>query len=170
MTETKILYQVTPELVTFIKECDKLGFKNNNSLDTMKFDWCLDMHGAWFATFDNNKIVGISGAHPFRDGYRALFRGAQLYSRPGGLSKNHMNCWMFYYHLPMVIDACINPIYVTTNIDNDASGKMLKLNKLYYILSKKGFFDLISTEEIYGVQQNIWKLNKEYYMDVRSRS
>ena len=162
MIETKQLYEVTSELTTFIDECDKLGFKNNNSLKEMKWQRTLDEGGCWFATFVDDQIVGLSGIHPFKDGWRALFRGAQLYSIPGGLSKNHMNCWMFYYHLPLVIDLVKNdPVYITTNTENDASGYMTKVDKLYKILCKKRIVDHVSFEFLNGVDQNIWKLNKE---------
>jgi hypothetical protein len=113
-------------------------------------------------------MVGISGLHKFRDGWRALYRGCQLYSIPGGLSKNHMNCWMFKYHLPIVIDLVQDdPIYITTNTDNDASGYMLRLNKLYIYLEKKGIVKHICQEMVRGVDQNIWELNKEVYLKVR---
>ena len=106
--------------------------------------------------------------HPFRDGWRALYRGAQLYSIPGGLSRNHMNCWMFKYHLPLVIDfAGDDPIYITTNTENDASGSMLRLNKLYHILEENGIVDHVSYEEVFGVKQNIWKLNNDAYLKAR---
>tara|TARA_B110000503_G_scaffold99799_1_gene149298 strand:+ start:32056 stop:32574 length:519 start_codon:yes stop_codon:yes gene_type:complete len=165
---THLLHSVTPELVAFIEQCNMLGYKNNNTLEKMKFQWCLDNGGSWFATYDNNRIVGISGLHKFMDGYRALFRGCQLHSIPGGLSKNHMNCWMFYYHLPLVINLVKDsPIYITTNTDNDASGKMLKLNKLYSLLEKKGLVDLKNKEQVFGVEQNIWKLNTETYYNLR---
>ena len=168
MIKTELLFKETDALIEFIRECDKLGFKNNNSLRTMKFFRTLEEGGAWFTTSVNDKIVGLSGMHKFKDGYRALYRGAQLYSRPGGLTRNHMNCWMFYYHLPMVIDLIgSDPIYITTNTDNDASGSMLRLNKLYYILEKNGIVDHISNEEIFGVNQNVWKLNNERYLEVR---
>ena len=168
MIETNLLFDTSPALIEFINECDKLGFKNNNSLEAMNFKKTIEDRGIWFATYVNDKIVGISGLHGFRDGYRALYRGAQLYSRPGGLSRNHMNCWMFYYHLPAAIDLVNGePIYITTNTDNDASGSMLRLNKLYYILEKNGLVDHVSNEEVFGVNQNIWKLNKERYLEVR---
>lgn len=170
MIETKPIFEVTPKLETFIEECDKLGYKNNNSLNALRFNWVLE-EGLWLETSVDGKMVGISGVHEFKDGVRALYRGAQLYSIPGGLTKNHMNCWMFYYHLPIVIKMYGDrPIYVTTNIDNDASGKMLKLNRLYDILAKKGFYDLVSTEEIFGVQQRVWKLNPDIYWKYRNAS
>tara|TARA_B110000503_G_scaffold137589_1_gene222069 strand:- start:1898 stop:2407 length:510 start_codon:yes stop_codon:yes gene_type:complete len=167
MIENKVLYEVSPELSAFIEECGKLGYKNNSSLDAMNFQKTLDEGGAWFATYVDDKIVGLSGVHKFRDGYRALYRGCQLYSRSGGLSKNHMNCWMFYYHLPLAIYCTNGPIYITTNTSNDASGKMLRLDKLYHILAKKTIVKHVSTEELFGVEQNIWLLHEENYIKAR---
>ena len=168
MIKTELLFEANEALLEFIRECDKLGFKNNNSFCSMNFFETIKEGGTWFTTSVDDKIVGISGLHKFKDGYRALYRGAQLYSRPGGLTRNHMNCWMFYYHIPLVIDLVQGePIYITTNTDNDASGSMLRLNKLYYILEKNGIVDHISNEEVFGVNQNIWKLNKERYLEVR---
>lgn len=168
MTRTDIIGSVNRDLEIFIEECDKRGFKNNNSLEVMKFHRTIEEGGTWFVTYDNDKIVGLSGLHKFKDGWRALYRGCQLYSIPGGLTKNHMNCWMFKYHLPIVIDLVDDsPIYITTNTENDASGSMLRLNKLYYILRKNGIVDHISKEEVFGVQQNIWKLNNDVYLSAR---
>lgn len=168
MVDTHILSDVTYELKAFIAECKDLGFKNNDSLNAMNFYQTLNDGGTWFATYDDKRMVGISGLHKFRDGWRALYRGCQLYSIPGGLSKNHMNCWMFKYHLPIVIDLVgDDPIYITTNIENDASGYMKRLNKLYFYLAKKGIVDHIEEAEVFQVQQNVWKLNKEIYLKVR---
>mgnify|MGYP006906284702 CR=1 FL=1 len=167
MNDTITLNKPTLDLMKFIDECKALGFKNNDSLESM----CFDEAEVWFATYDNKNIVGLSGMHKFKDGWRALFRGAQLYPIPGGLSKNHMNCWMFYYHLPFVIDFVHpSPIYITTNIDNDASGYMTRLDKLYHILQQKGIVDHISTEHLRGVNQNIWRLNVNVYEEVRSNA
>ena len=47
----------------------------------MKFDWCLDVGGMWFATYRNNDIISL-GIHPWENGrhfgtsersWRALF-------------------------------------------------------------------------------------------------
>lgn len=171
MITTNILRQSNYELQAFISKCKDLGFKNNDSLNAINFYKILYEGGTWFATYDGKEMVGLSGLHKFSDGYRALYRGAQLRCRPGGLSRNHMNCWMFYYHLPLVIDLVLDsPIYITTNTENDASGMMLRLNKLYYILEKNGIVDHVSTEKVFGVEQNIWKLNKERYLEVRGQS
>lgn len=171
MVNTQILKDVNYELKSFIEECRDRGFKNNDSLNAMNFYKTLNEGGAWFATYDDKRMVAISGLHKFKDGWRALYRGCQLYSIPGGLSKNHMNCWMFKYHLPIVIDLVGNdPIYITTNTDNDASGSMLRLNRLYYILEKNSLVNHVSKEIVFSVEQNIWKLNKEKYMEVRGEA
>lgn len=170
MTYTIELTEVTDDLLTFIQCCNDLGYKNNNTLTAMKFYHCLDEGGTWYVTYHENKIVGVSGVHPFLDGVRALFRGAQLYSIPGGLTKTHMNCWMFKYHLPLVIKRHLNtPIFITTNTNNDASGKMLRLNKLYHILEKKNIVKCEGEYLINGVYQNLWELNKEVYFKVRGK-
>jgi len=170
MRQTQILKQDSKDLQDFMQSCDNLGYYNNNSLQAMKFTWCLGLGGNWFVTYDKDKIVGISGVHPWKNGIRALFRGAQLYSIPGGLSKFHMNCWMFRYHLPLVIDMYPDkPIYITTNTETDASGKMLKLNKLYFYLEKCNMVEHSGEQEVMGVMQNVWRLNKQKYLDIRSR-
>ena len=46
---------------------------------------------------------------------------------------------------------------------------MLRLNKLYYILEKRGIVDHISEEELFGVEQNVWRLNKETYLNARGK-
>lgn len=170
MSITHTITTDNDDLQEFMQSCDKLGYNNNNSLKAMKFTWCLGLGGKWFVTYNKEKIVGISGVHPWRNGVRALFRGAQLYSIPGGLSRNHMNCWMFKYHLPLVIDMYKDKnIYITTNMDNDASGKMLKLNKLYFVLEKSNLVSHQGIDTVMGIPQNIWKLNVPVYLDVLQR-
>lgn len=167
MIYTTELTEVTDDLLVFIQRCGELGYNNNNTLDSMKFYQCLEENGTWYATYHNNNIIGISGVHRFLDGVRALFRGAQLYSIPGGLTKNHMNCWMFRYHLPLVIERHPDvPIFITTNTENDASGKMLRLNKLYHILEKKNIVNYQGEHFIRGVYQNLWELNNEVYLSL----
>jgi hypothetical protein len=168
---TEILFEANEDLMEFVHACKERGFKNNDSLERMNFFATIKGGGCWFATYDEDKIVGVSGLHKFKDGYRALYRGCQLYSIPGGLSRNHMNCWMFKYHLPLAIDIVNRePIYITTNTENDASGSMLRLNRLYYILEKNGIVSHVSKEQVRGVEQNIWLLNQEKYCKVRGEA
>ena len=168
MYTTNISHE-TSELLTFIDKCNTLYYKNNNSLKSMKFHWCLDNGGAWYATYDNNnEIISISGIHPFMDGYRALFRGVQFYSRDIGLSKHHMQSHCFYSQLPYQINFANNlPIYITTNVENDASGKMIRIDKTFHHLHRVGLVDHVSQENIFNTLQNVWKLNVEKYSAVR---
>lgn len=167
MTETRELLTANSDVLDFVEKCDKLNYKNNNTLNAMRWDWVYDNGGTWYGTYDKGSIVGLSGVHQFLDGYRALYRGCQLYSIPGGLTKNHMNCWMFRYHLPQIIKRFPNsPIFITTNTDNDASGKMLKLNRLYKILEKRGLVNKsLEDEKLFGVNQIIWELNIDAYQE-----
>lgn len=162
------LYEA-PGIYAFIKKCNDLNYKNNNSLKSMKFQWCLNTGGAWHTTVDNDgNIISLSGIHPFKDGYRALFRGVQLYPRNVGLSKYHMQSHCFYYQLPYQIKfANESPVYITTNTINDASGKMTRIDNTFRHLQRVGLVDYISSEEVSGALQNVWKLNVEKYNAVR---
>lgn len=166
---TNIITYDTPELHAFIEKCNTLNYKNNNSLKSMKFQWCLDNGGAWYTTVDNDgNIISLSGIHPFRDGYRSLFRGVQLYPRDVGLNKYHMQSHCFYYQLPYQIEfANGSPVYITTNVTNDASGKMTRIDKTFHHLQRVGLVDYIVQEEIFNTLQNVWELNVEKYNAVR---
>lgn len=172
MIETKQLdlaFATLPQMTKFLDECDTRGFMNNNTLAAMKYDWCIDEGGAWFGTFDNNRLVSLSGIHPFKDGYRVLLRGAQLESNHIGLNKYHMQSYCFHSQLPLQIEFADDyPVYITTNTLHDASGKMGRINKTFELLEKVGLVSYVSTEEIYYVEQNIWKLNKDRYLEVRA--
>jgi hypothetical protein len=54
-------------------------------------------------------------------------------------------------------------------MDNDASGKMLKLNKLYFVLEKSNLVSHQGIDAVMGIPQNIWKLNVPVYLDVLQR-
>ena len=164
---TKRIYTADEDLMQFILECDKLGYTNNNSLKAMKFDWCIN-NGAWFATFKNNKIISVSGIHSFKDGYRVMFRGAQLSARKIGINKHHMQSYCFYSQLPLQIEyAGTSPIYITTNVKNDASGKMTRIDKTFKLLEKTGLVKYVGCEEVFYTLQNIWQLNVDRYHEVR---
>lgn len=166
-TTTKRIYDADKSLNDFISSCDELGYKNNNSLKAIKWDWCLE-NGAWFATFENTRMVSLSGIHTFKDGYRALFRGAQLYPRQIGINKYHMQSYCFHSQLPhQIAYADSKPIYITTNFENDASGKMIRIDRTFRLLEKTGLVEYVSTEEVFYVQQNIWRLNVECYNTIR---
>jgi hypothetical protein len=162
------LDKVTTELLSFIDECDDLNYTNNSSLKALKFEWCLNTGGMWYATADQNKIISLSGIHPFKDGYRVLFRGAQLYPRPIGINRYHLQSHCWYYQLPLQLEfAKAKPVYITTNIENDASGKMTRIDKTFHHLAKSKIVSHVTAEEVFYTLQNVWLLNKENYNAIR---
>lgn len=161
-------------LKEFCDTCDSLGYSNNINLSAMKFSWCLENNGTWWATIKDKKIISISGIHPFRDGWRALFRGAQIETRPiDGLNKYQMQSYCIHSHLPLQIEYAESisgrntPIYITTNIYNDASGRMSRINRSFEVMAKGGMVKHYGNETVFGVEQNIWLLNKSKYFDLR---
>lgn len=168
--QTKRLYDISKELLVFVERCKEFGFANNASLASMKWNWCMENGGAWFATYRSQSIISVSGIHPFEDGYRALFRGAQLESRNVPLNRYHMQSYCFHDHLPYQLQiAGSKPIYITTNVDNDASGKMLKINKVFSLMSDIGVVTLVTTKDVFNTKQNVWLLNRDAYLKARER-
>jgi hypothetical protein len=156
----------------FLAECDKRNFKNNSSLKALKWDWCTSEGGKWFGTVKQGKIVSMSGIHPFKDGYRALFRGAQLESRHvKGLNRYQFQSWPFYAHLPLQIEWArwqgSDKIYITTNVTNDESGRMNRVHKSFVPLEKAGVVTHCGIEEVFYTQQSVWQLNVDRYFEVR---
>jgi len=167
---TKELTEVTTAVERFIAECTLLGYKNNSSLKEMRWDWCLD-GGMWYATYENDVIISITGIHPFKDGYRALYRGAQLKAHPvKGLNRYQMQSWGIYDHLPLQIEfANGKPLYITTNVSNDASGRMNRIHKSFSIMAAGGMVDYIGDEQIFNAVQSVWRLNNDKYFEIRKR-
>ena len=171
--ETKQLTSVTPELTQFTKDCEALGYNNNSNIKLMKWAWCMDIGGAWFATYDENKIISISGIHPWLNGWRALFRGVQTQARPG-LSRHHMSSYCFHSQLPLQIEWAKqnekyrNPsIYITTNTETDQSGKMLRINKTFTHLERAGLVQNLGRAEVFETIQNVWLLDIDRYTEIR---
>ena len=168
---TEQVTTLNPHVNKFINKCKIKGFKNNESLAAMKWHWCIDLGGTWFATFKDDEIISMSGIHPFKDGYRSLFRGAQLEPRPvQGLNKYQFQSWGMYAELPLQIEfAKKAPIYITTNIYNDASGKMNRIHNAFKILNKNKIVEYCRDEEVFYTLQSIWKLNVDRYLEVRRK-
>ena len=153
-------------LIRFLNRCDEKGFLNNNTFKHMRFGWCMDQGGAWWATQISNEIVAVSGVHPFDDGYRVLFRGAQTSLRPfSGLNKLQKQNYCFVDHLPLQIEFANGlPVYVTTNSKNDNSGKMGRMNRAAQILADLGVLEYCYEADIYNVRQSVWRVNVDNYL------
>ena len=169
---TKGIKRITDpgHLVEFFMACSERGFGNNVSPDVMRFDWVLEQGGGWWVSEVDDEILAVSGAHPFQDGWRVMFREAQLKPRIKTLSRLHKqsHCWVD--HVPLQIKYIDKdcPIYFTTNKnkEDDVSGKMLKVDKAMKPLSGRGIIEYIDTAEYYNTLQSKWKLNKERYFEI----
>lgn len=171
-TKTYKIDQTHNDLIeNFCEKCNRLGFKNNNSLKAMKYDWCIDQGGAWFGTFKNNILISLSGIHPFRDGFRALFRGAQLEHNPiAGLNRYQLQSYPIYAQLPLQIEYADNlPVYITTNIEHDASGRMNRIHKSFKIMEQNGLVTHEDDEYLFYTWQSVWKLNILKYQKIREK-
>ena len=175
MIITEELKVITPELKDFLKVCDEKDFMNNNTLENMKFEWCLERGGMWYATYDNGRMVSVSGIHPWANGWRALLRGVQTESKKIGLNRHHMQSYCFHSQLPYQIEYASSKetdldnmfIYITTNTENDASGKMNRIDKTFFHLEKLELVKNLGTSEVFGVNQNTWILNINKYNEIR---
>jgi len=166
----KITNDAVDDVVVFANKCSQRGFMNNADLKAMKWEWCLE-NGAWFATYKDNNIISITGVHKFKDGYRALFRGAQLETRPvAGLNRYQMQSYGMCDHLPLQIEFANGlPVYITTNITNDESGRMNRIHKSFSVMAKSDMLTHIGDEDVFYVQQSIWQVNVDRYFEIRSR-
>ena len=104
-----MLVRVDPpvqDILDFTVRCGELGYGNNDSLHSMKYQWCKDVGGAWWAAYQNGNIVSVAGCHPFRDGYRFVFRGAQTVAHRRGLSRDHASSIPWCVLMPEQIAYC----------------------------------------------------------------
>jgi hypothetical protein len=126
----------------------------------------MEQGGAWWGTQIDHEIVAVSGMHLFKDGYRVLFRGAQTSLRPFyGLNKFQKQNYCFVDHLPLQIEHANGlPVYVTTNTQDDNSGKMNRMHRAAQTLAKTGVFEYCYEDDIYGVRQTVWRVNVDNYM------
>lgn len=162
------------ELKDFCSQCKDRGYYNNSSLHLMKYDWCKNW-GEYWGAWHNNKLVAVAGAHPLPEvdahGIRVLFRTCQLYSFYKGLDTNGINSIPFRDILYYQVNKYFNKnLYITTNIDYDASGKMSRIHRVMKTLETNGIVDLHVVEmTLYSTNQSVWKLNKEKYLETRHR-
>tara|TARA_B100000809_G_C14787706_1_gene405417 strand:+ start:74 stop:622 length:549 start_codon:yes stop_codon:yes gene_type:complete len=169
-----IIDELLPKLETFCKEAEELGYTNNSSLKAMKYKWCKEQ-GEYFCAIKDDKIVAVAGCHPLPEindkAWRVMFRGAQLpgYNKSFGLNKYHMSAITWREILPAQIQFCdTDELYITTNVDYDASGKMNKIHRLFKSLHKLGMVDYQGREFLYQTEQSVWKLNINEYTKRRN--
>jgi hypothetical protein len=169
-----------PALANFCTECEKLGYENNKSFESIKLDKMKMPYGQFFVGLDQSTIVTFAGVHHLpelgNNAWRCLFRGAQLPGYTPVWSVNIFKSWihlshLMYYQIKLVQQIDPNAdFYISTNVDNKKAGVSSRLDKtIMPKLVKQGIFTLHSKDTIlYNTLQNIWKLNTETYLRERN--
>lgn len=178
-------YQYTGEhknkLINFCAKCNDLGYKNNESLEAMRLEWCLGQGGQFFLTYYDDALISVSGCHPIpqvdNTAYRLLFRGVELPEYQNFfnvVSKTHMSALPFFYHVPLQIAWAkkqeFSKFVITTNWDNpDGIKSMNKSHRVFKLLARQGLVDCeIEKIHLWHTDQSVWKLNINSYEILRS--
>jgi hypothetical protein len=166
-------------IAEFCEECRSVGYKNNSSLEEMKFGKEYDLKDIpkFWALIKENKIISVSGSHRWKNkqgefiSARCLFRSASLpqYKVIDILNKNHMNSVPFSLLMPYQIyqgvQEGIENFYITTSSGyHDASGKMKRTHRALELLGKNGLVEFEAEEIMYSTLQTRWKINLDKYL------
>lgn len=167
-------------LEKFCASCGNLGYYNNESLQAIKLDQCIDQGGQFFLTYLDDNLISISGCHPLpqidSNTFRVLFRGVELpeYRNLFAItSKTHMTSLPFYYHLPLQIKWArqqgANKFVVTTNWSNpDGIKSMSKSHRVFQLLERQGMVScLVNRMTLFNTEQSVWEINLEHYFLAR---
>jgi len=165
----------------FCQACKLAGYKNNDSVKSMKLEWCLKLGGQFFLTYLNDRLISLSGCHPLPEAgenvYRILFRGATLpnyQNLQGTLSKTHMNSIPFYYHVPRHVNWAEKAGYtncaITTNHNNkDGIESMSKSHRVFSLLEKQNLVTCLHKNLwLFNTEQSVWSLNLDNYNTARN--
>jgi hypothetical protein len=167
-------HQHREHLIEFCNEAGEQGYKNNQSLEAMRLDWCISTGGQFFLSYLGDKIISVSGCHPLPEVgnyFRALFRGATLnqYQNYYGVpSKTHMGSIPFYDHLPLQLDWANNDIVVTTNWNNLDIKSMGHSHRVFKLLARQGLVTCLEEKiNLFNTDQSVWKINIDAYLTAR---
>jgi len=157
----------------FMIKCDELGYKNNSSRKAMRMDWVRENFGDFWAFVKDEDIISISGCHPFPgmdDTYRIGYRAVQL---PGedpftGLSKYGYNSIPIRVLLQYQIRFCqkigVNDFILTTN--SKSTGHLYMSHMMQVRINKcTNLSEYLGEQNLFGVQQSLWKYNVNEYID-----
>jgi hypothetical protein len=168
-------------LEIFCELCERTDYKNNDTVSSMRLEWCLKLGGQFFLTYYDGKIISVSGCHPLPevgpDVYRILFRGATLKEYQnllGIMSKTHMTSIPFYSHIPLALEWAkdkASTFVVTTNWSNPNGIKsMSKSHNVLGLLARQNIVScLIEKVNLFYTDQTVWKLNIDTYFTAREQ-
>ena len=60
-------------------------------------------------------------------------------------------------------------MYITTNIEHDASGRMNRIHKSFKIMEQNGLVTHEDDEYLFYTWQSVWKLNILKYQKIREK-
>jgi hypothetical protein len=158
------------EIFIFFDVCKQQGLVNNSSVDTTGFG--KRPHEAWWVVKHNKKIISISGLHKLdflgKNAWRVLVRTATLKEyrgKAGPVKRNLTHDFNWGHVLKHQIEYCKNlggtDFYFTTNSYNKNSPSNEKTDKsVKKILVPQGYIRYIDQMNLYGNEQNIWKITK----------
>ena len=168
-----------PQLEVFCKRAGEAGYKNNSSLESLKFGKQYDLLEPpdYWGIFKEDEIISICGAHLWDDeisegkSFRVLFRGAALPEYLNVipiLSKTHMNSLQFAVMMPHSIKlglekGCKNFYITTSHGPHNASGRQDKVHKIFQLLAKQDIIKFHKVARLFYVPQTIWKLDLGVY-------
>lgn len=166
----------TQDVEIFCQKCKLAGYKNNQSLRDLKWGDVYDLPSQpeYWAVYQDDQIVSIAGCHKFQENsntLRCLFRAATVPTFKNtvkGLSKTHINS-LSKYILPKQIVYGLENNYtdfvITTNKENDSSGKMLKTHRVYEYMAANKVVEYLGDIEYLHTMQSVWKINVGRYLD-----
>lgn len=157
----------------FLSQCKDLGFVNNTSRDKLRFDWMEENNGAYWAFVKDNKIISMSGCHPFPDidnAYRIGYRSATLpgedpfkgFSRYG--HNGIPNRVLFQYQIRWCQSFGIMKFILTTNCDSDVGHMHMSHLMQVRINQCTNLSTYLGDRIVNGVNQSLWKYNIEEYV------
>lgn len=158
------------EIFSFFEQCKNEGLVNNSSPDVTGFGKRPDE--AWWVAKVNGEIVSISGVHKIeflgKTAWRVLVRTAtikQYRGKAGPVRKNLTHDFNWGHILKHQVEYCIKnggtDFYFTTNIYNKNSPANEKTDKsVKKILAPQGYIKFVDQMNLYGNEQNIWKIEK----------
>lgn len=153
-------------------KCRIYGYSNNWSEDRYNFDRVKEYDGNFWGLESKGSLIATAGCLRFPEvsanAFRIQYRGCEIPHTDikKGLSRSHFNSSTFRelipYQLEWIAKYNSDEIYLTTNLDN-------KNHRAMVLIAKQGFLSLHSTEELFGVEQAIWRFNIDKYITERKK-
>jgi len=160
-----------PMIKQFCKKCKALGWKNNQSIEAMRYNRVNRTGGAFLGLFDE-ELVGVAGYLPLPEidsnAWRIFYRSATLPGKGpnkglhrGTGPRGRMFIDKFIENLPNA------ELYVTTNLANDEYEHILRYHKSMEIESrmKDAYISKLCETSIDNAVQAVWKLDVQKYLD-----